>query len=159
MHHSTGMNRNVWGVRLILRPCLEHCFLCVRSRWRFDHNDAACRSYRPVHQFIKRITERLQFRVHLATAYVGLKECAVTKEFCTVFLLLMRATCSTIFTSECKLKISNMPTQNASYTCKIIKIHSSPKILKANQMSVTFHTLQRYILQMYFKFDISVFIK
>jgi len=41
----------------------------------------------------------------------------------TVFLLLMRATCSTIFISKCKLKISNMPTQNASYTYNIIKIH------------------------------------
>jgi len=41
----------------------------------------------------------------------------------TVFLLLMHATCSTIFISKCKLKISNMPTQNASYTYKIIKIH------------------------------------
>jgi hypothetical protein len=33
------------------------------------------------------------------------------------------AICSTIFISKCKLKISNMPTQNASYTYKIIKIH------------------------------------
>ena len=39
------------------------------------------------------------------------------------FLLLMCATCSTIFISKCKLKISNMPTQNASYTYKIIKIN------------------------------------
>ena len=30
---------------------------------------------------------------------------------------------STIFISKCELKISNMPTQNASYTYKIIKIH------------------------------------
>ena len=56
----------------------------------------------------------------------------------TVFLLLMRATCSTIFISKCKLKISNMPTQNASYTYKILKIHSSPKILKANQMLINY---------------------
>jgi len=50
----------------------------------------------------------------------------------------MRATCSTIFISKCKLKISNMPTQNASYICKIIKIPSSPKILKANQKLISY---------------------
>jgi len=55
----------------------------------------------------------------------------------TVFLLLMRATCSTIFISKYKFKISNMPTKNASYTYKIIKIHSRPKILKANQMLIS----------------------
>ena len=33
-----------------------------------------------------------------------------------------------------------MPTQNASYTYKIIKIHSSPKILKANQMLISYFT-------------------
>jgi len=31
-----------------------------------------------------------------------------------------------------------MPTQNASYTYKIIKINLSPKILKANQMLITY---------------------
>jgi len=31
-----------------------------------------------------------------------------------------------------------MPTQNASYTYKIIKIHSSPKIPKANQMLISY---------------------
>jgi len=30
-----------------------------------------------------------------------------------------------------------MPTQNASYTYKIIKIHSSPKIPKASQISIS----------------------
>jgi len=33
---------------------------------------------------------------------------------------------------------SNMPTQNASYTYEILKIHSSPKIPKANQMLVSY---------------------
>ena len=47
------------------------------------------------------------------------------------------ATCSTIFIPKCKLKISNVPTQNASYIFKIIKFHSSPKILKANQMLIS----------------------
>jgi len=56
----------------------------------------------------------------------------------TVFLLLMRATCSAIFISKCKFKISNMLTQNKSYTNKIIKIHFSPKILNVNQMLITF---------------------
>jgi hypothetical protein len=31
-----------------------------------------------------------------------------------------------------------MPTQNVSYTYKIIKIYSSPKILKANQMLISY---------------------
>jgi hypothetical protein len=31
-----------------------------------------------------------------------------------------------------------MPTQNASYTYKFIKIHSIPKILKANQMLISY---------------------
>jgi hypothetical protein len=39
------------------------------------------------------------------------------------FLLLVCATYSNIFISECKFKIPNMPTQNASYTYKIIKIY------------------------------------
>jgi hypothetical protein len=37
MHHSPVMNRNIWGIRLILRPCLEHRVLCVCSHWKFDH--------------------------------------------------------------------------------------------------------------------------
>ena len=53
-----------------------------------------------------------------------------------IFLSLMRATCSTIFISKCKLKISNMPTQNASYTYKIIKMYSSPT--NTNQMLISY---------------------
>jgi hypothetical protein len=30
-HHSPGMNRKVWGTRLILRSCPEHCGFCVSS--------------------------------------------------------------------------------------------------------------------------------
>jgi hypothetical protein len=82
-------------------------------------------SYRPVHQFIKLIIQRLQIHwVRLATACVGLKECAVTKEFCTYCLPVVSASnlLNQIY-NNCKLKISNMPTQNASYTYKINKIH------------------------------------
>ena len=56
----------------------------------------------------------------------------------TVFLLLMRATCSTIFISKCKLKISNMPTQMQVTLIKLSKCISSPKILKANQMLISY---------------------
>ena len=71
----------------------------------------------------------------------------------TVFLLLMGATCSTIFISKCKLKISNMPTQNASYTYKIIKIHPSPKIPKANQMLISY--FPHITVSSYWRFGIS----
>ena len=41
------------------------------------------RSYRPVHQFIKSITQGFQVHgVHLAAGHVDIKECAVTKGFC-----------------------------------------------------------------------------
>jgi hypothetical protein len=49
-YHSPGMNRNIWGTRLMLRPCPEHCGFCVSSR-KLDHRDTARRSYRPVHAF------------------------------------------------------------------------------------------------------------
>jgi len=61
MHHSPGMNRNISGVRLNLKPCLQHRVLCVWSRWNFDYKDTACPSHRPVYEFIKLITQRLQF--------------------------------------------------------------------------------------------------
>jgi len=56
-HHSPGMNRKVWGTRLILRPCPEHCGFCITSRCKLDHKDSACWSYRPVHEFTKPITQ------------------------------------------------------------------------------------------------------
>ena len=55
----------------------------------------------------------------------------------TVILLLMRATCLTIFISKCKLKIYNMPTQMQVTLIKLSKFFSSPKILKANQMLIS----------------------
>jgi len=66
MRYSPGMNRNILGTRLILKPCPEHRVLCVSSRRKFEHKDTACLSYRPVYEFIKLITA-----VHLATAYLG----------------------------------------------------------------------------------------
>jgi len=40
-------------------------------------------SYRPVHQFIKYIIQPSQiFEVHLSTAYVEIRERAITEEFC-----------------------------------------------------------------------------
>ena len=54
----------------------------------------------------------------------------------TVFLLLMRATCSTIFISKCKLKISNMPTQMQVTLIKLSKLISSPT--NANQMLISY---------------------
>jgi hypothetical protein len=80
MHHSPGMNRNIWGVRLILRPCLEHrvlfisCVECLitmilsvglTGRYTSSPNcpsvlpvgtpfhQTVRRSYRSVHQFTK----------------------------------------------------------------------------------------------------------
>ena len=50
-YHSPGMNRKIWGTRLMLRPCPEHCGFCISSRCKLDHKDTACRSYRPVHAF------------------------------------------------------------------------------------------------------------
>jgi hypothetical protein len=102
-----------------------HHLLCVWSRWKFVYQDTASRSYRPVYEFIKLITQRLQVHwVRLATAYVDLKECAVTKEFC-IYSLPVANVCNLLndFISKCKLNISNMLAQNASYTYKIIQIH------------------------------------
>jgi len=49
----------------------------LRPVW-FHHKATACRSYRPVHQFIKLTAQCFQVhRVHLATAYVGLKKCII----------------------------------------------------------------------------------
>jgi len=49
----------------------------------FVHQDAACRSCKPVYVVYKIHNSVLTVHtVHLATAYLGLKECAVTKEFC-----------------------------------------------------------------------------
>jgi len=53
-HHSPGMNRKVWGTRLILSPCPEHCGFCVSSR-KLDQKDTAGRSNRPLHEFTKPI--------------------------------------------------------------------------------------------------------
>ena len=129
MHHWPDMNRNIWGVRLILRPCLEHRVLCVCSRWKFDHQDTNLF----VIQFLNLISQRLQVHwVRLATANLGLKECAVTKEFCKHSLPVNVCNLLNHFHNKCKLKVSNMPTQNASYTYKIIKFISS--LTNANQM-------------------------
>jgi len=57
-HHSLGTNRKVWGTRLILRPCPEHCGFCVFSR-TLDDKDTLRWSYRPVHAFTKPITQHI----------------------------------------------------------------------------------------------------
>jgi len=41
MHHSPGMNRKIWGTRLILRPCPGHCGFCISSCFMLDHKDTA----------------------------------------------------------------------------------------------------------------------
>jgi hypothetical protein len=30
-YHSPGMKRKIWGTRLMLRPCPEHCGFCISS--------------------------------------------------------------------------------------------------------------------------------
>jgi len=69
-HHSPGMNMKIWGTRLILKPCPEHCGFCVSSRCKLDHKYSANRSNRSVHAFTQPVTQLLQVhKVHLATAY------------------------------------------------------------------------------------------
>jgi len=57
-HHSPGMNRKIWGSRLILRPSPAHCGFCVSSRCVLNHKDTARRSCRPEHAFTISITQR-----------------------------------------------------------------------------------------------------
>jgi hypothetical protein len=67
--------------------CFLRLFALKVGSQRYTHG-----SYRPVHQLTKSITQRLQVhRVHLATAYVDIKECAVTKEFCIYSLPVVSA--------------------------------------------------------------------
>jgi hypothetical protein len=52
----------------------------------------ACRSYRLLYEFIEIITQLFQVhKIRLATAYVDIKECAVTKEFCRYSLPVVSA--------------------------------------------------------------------
>ena len=44
IHHSPGVNRNIRGTRLILKPCLEHLVLCVCLRWKLNHKGTDRRS-------------------------------------------------------------------------------------------------------------------
>jgi hypothetical protein len=145
MHHSPGMNKNMWGVRLILRPCLEHRVLCVCPHWRFDHKDIVRQSYRSVHEFTKLITQRFQVhKVHLATAYADIKECAVIKEFCV-----MQSSCcwrlfNQIFIVEANSKFHRANLQNPSYTYKITKNHykfqnSKYKPIVSHPLSLSIH--------------------
>ena len=71
IHHPPGMNRKMWGTRLILRPCPEHCDFCVSSRWMLDRKDTASWSYRWVLEFTQSITQH--FKVQVAAAYADIK--------------------------------------------------------------------------------------
>jgi len=95
------------------------------------------RSYRPVHQFIKSITQGFQVhRVHLATGHVDIKQCAVTKGFCIYCLTVVSASnlLNQIY-NNCKFKIFTVTKQNVSYSNKIA---SSSKILNTNQMLISY---------------------
>jgi hypothetical protein len=97
----------------------------------------SCRCYRPVHQFITSITQGFQVHtVHLVTAHVDIKECAVTKGFCTYCLHVVSASnlLNRIY-NNCKFKISTVTKQNVTYRNKIV---SSSKILNANQMLISY---------------------
>jgi hypothetical protein len=63
-------------------------------------------------------------RVHLVTAYVGIKEFAVTKEFCKHSLPVVKA-CNLPNHFYIQMETYNFQhaNTNASYTYKIIKIH------------------------------------
>jgi len=39
IQHPPGINKNIWDIRLILKPSLEHRVLWVCSRWRLDNKD------------------------------------------------------------------------------------------------------------------------
>jgi len=45
-HFSLAVNRKVWGTRLILKPCPEHCGFCVSLRCKFVQKDSARPSHR-----------------------------------------------------------------------------------------------------------------
>ena len=46
-HHSTAVNRQLWGTMLILRPCPGHCgFAPLHVVSKLDHKDTARRSHR-----------------------------------------------------------------------------------------------------------------
>jgi hypothetical protein len=57
-YHSPGLNRKIWGTRLITQPCPERCRFCVSSGCKLDRNYSARRSYRPVDGFTELITRR-----------------------------------------------------------------------------------------------------
>ena len=127
------------------------------------------RSYRPVHQFIKSITQGFQVhRVHLATGYVDIKQCAVTMGFCIYCLPVVSASnlLNQIY-NNCKFKIFTVTKQTVCYSSKIV---SSSKILNANQMLlsyflyITIHSLIRqpseyilYLRKMYLYICVDIF--
>jgi len=67
MHHSTGMNRNIWAIRLILRPYLEHRVLGVCSHLKFDHKDALASS---TVRYTSSQNSRIRLYKYFITAYV-----------------------------------------------------------------------------------------
>jgi hypothetical protein len=106
------------------------------------------RSYRPVHQFIKTITQCFQVQiVHLATAYVDIKECAVTKEFCIYSFPIVSA-CNLlnqiyILTANLKFPLCQHKTQVTQIRSP--KFDSSNKILNANQTLISYFLSIHYI--------------
>jgi len=122
----------------------------------------SCRSYRPVHQFIKSITQGFQVhRVHLATGYVDIKQCAITKGFCIYRLPVVSASnlLNQIY-NNCIFKIFTVTKQNVSYTNKIA---SSSKILNTNQMLISYFLSIHYntfpdktAIRIYFMFKENV---
>ena len=54
--HSPGMNRKIWGIRLILRHSPERAGFCVYSRLKMDHKDGARQSYGPVYAYANPLT-------------------------------------------------------------------------------------------------------
>jgi len=70
--------------------------------------------------------------VYIATAYLYIKECTVTKEFC-IYSLPVVSACNLLnqnYILNCKFKIFTMPTQNTSYT-------KSPKFISSSKFPNT----------------------
>jgi len=101
----------------------------------------SCRSHRPVHQFIKSVTQRFQVhRIHLPTAYADIKECAVTKEFC-IYSLPVVSACNLlnqIYIVTANLKFPLCQHKMQVTQIKSQKFISSSKILNANQMLIVY---------------------
>ena len=144
-YHSPGVNRKIWGTRLMLRPCPEHCGFCFSSHCKLDHKDTACRSYRPV---LHSQTHNSALLCSLSNSVCGHKWNVLLLRNVTWYSLPVASACNllnqTYILTENLKSFHQANIQNTSYTCKITKIHFNSQILNTNQMSTSFSLSMPY---------------